>query len=227
MLTDTDLCLHIYQHTHSQEMFPATKQSFKVLLVVTEQFWLSKWLNPFMSTHTHKHMSSHSQTHNHWLEPLGPDITVLATGTNRALPASNPWSSCSILCVCVCWEKKKKEEGVLCGWILQIIAWWAWVMVVCSPIDYYTFSWESRSWDWGQEREKKKKLQKALRRVTLYFSRHNVYKTPGAHMHTHIHPDTTIHTYQICDWKPQSDINPRQKHKLPYGNEWTLHLWIE
>lgn len=49
---------------------------------------------------------------------------------------------------------KKKRGGVFCGWILQIIAWWARVMVVCFSIYYYTFSRETHSWEWGQEEKK-------------------------------------------------------------------------
>lgn len=87
---------------------PMMKQSFRALLVVTGQFLLSKWPNPFMSTHTHAQTHKRAHTFKPLIEPLGPDITALATGTNRALPASNSWGSCSILCVrvCMCVEKR-------------------------------------------------------------------------------------------------------------------------
>lgn len=56
---------------------------------------------------------------------------------------------------------------------------------------------------WGNSqlglRSERKKLHKAIRQVTLYFSRHNVYKTPGAHMHTHPPPQTQPYTYQVFD----------------------------
>lgn len=65
------------------------KQSFRALLVVMVQIQWGKLPSSFMS-YTLKPINecTHSNAQP-LIEPLGPDITGLASGTNRALPASD------------------------------------------------------------------------------------------------------------------------------------------
>lgn len=88
------------------------KQSFRALLVATEQFQLSKRPNSFMSTHIQTHERS---THNLSLNPRGQisqpsPLELIEHFLHQTLEAA------ALFCVCVQVRVEKKGGGgVFCG----------------------------------------------------------------------------------------------------------------
>lgn len=125
--------MHMHHHLHSRRGVSGDETTLQRASV--------QYLTTLMSTHTSTCIKAEYRS----LNPRGPDMTALTTGTNRALPASDTRTSCSTLNVCMCVHVCNK--GIFCGWIFQIIAWQARISVVCGYV-YWSFSWENPSWNY-------------------------------------------------------------------------------